>query len=33
MAAQNRYMQTEAMAEFAPTLIEAKNVEITTAAA
>jgi putative transposase len=30
---QNRYMQTEAMAEFAPTWLEAKNVEITTAAA
>src|ERR1700731_4243430 len=30
---QNRYMQTEAMAEFAPTLLDAKNVEITTAAA
>ena len=30
---QNRYMQTEAMAEFAPALLETKNVEITTAAA
>jgi len=26
-------MQTEAMAEFAPTLLDAKNVDITTAAA